>query len=135
MGRVVFGDAAFPFRKVVGVEFSPALHAIAERNLAKVSDTLQAAAVELICQDARDYQFPSGNCVVYLFNPFRESAMQSVLGNLRQAHATDDAELYVIYYNPVLRALVDAAPFLTRIKTTRDYAVYWSGRAKAAANV
>ena len=50
--------------------------------------------------------------------------MQRVLENLQQAHAVYGAELYVIYYNPVHKAVVDAAPFLTRIKTTRDYAVY-----------
>jgi SAM-dependent methyltransferase len=124
MGRVVLAAAEFPFRKVVGVEFSDELHQIAERNLAKVSDTLKAAAVELICQDAGQYTFPPGNCVVYLFNPFRETVMQTVLKNLEGCYAKGLAELYLIYYNPVLGAMLDAAPFLTRIKMTREYSIY-----------
>jgi hypothetical protein len=125
MGRVVFAAAAFPFRKVVGVEFSRALHEIAQRNLSRVSgSSVKAGAVELICQDARDYTFPRGNSVVYLFNPFREPVLQIVLANLQQAQATNGGELYVIYYNPVLKSVLDAAPFLTRIRTTREYAVY-----------
>lgn len=124
MGRVVFAAAEFPFRKVVGVEFSDELHKIAERNLAKISGTLKAAAVELICQDAQEYTFPPGNCVVYLFNPFREPVMQTVLENLERSYAKGSGELYVIYYNPVLAAMLDAAPFLTRMETTRESAIY-----------
>jgi len=124
MGRVVFAAAQFPFRKVVGVEFSEELHQIAERNLAKISPTLKAAAVELNCQDAQEHTFPPGNCVVYLFNPFRETVMQTVLKNLERCYAKGPAELYVIYYAPVLGAMLDAAPFLTRIKMTREYSIY-----------
>ena len=124
MGRVVFVAAQFPFRKVVGVEFSDKLHRVAERNLAQLSGTLNAAAVELICQDAQEYTFPAGNCVVYLFNPFRETVMQTVLESLERRFAKSPAELYVIYYNPVLGTMLDAAPFLKRIKTTREYSIY-----------
>jgi hypothetical protein len=124
MGRAVFAAAAFPFRKVVGVEFSDELHQIAQRNFAKVSGTLKAAAVELICQDAQEYTFPSGNCVIYLYNPFREAVMQTVLNNLDRHYANDPAELYVIYYSPVLGAMLEAAPFLTRITMTREYSIY-----------
>jgi SAM-dependent methyltransferase len=124
MGRVVFVAAQFPFRKVVGVEFSDELHRIAERNLAKLSGTLNAAAVELICQDAQGYIFPAGNFVVYLFNPFRDTVMQTVLKNLERRFARSPAELYLIYYNPVLGNMLDAAPFLKRIKTTREYSIY-----------
>jgi len=124
MGRVVVAAAQFPFRRVVGVEFSEKLHNIAERNLARLSGTLRAAAVEVICQDAREHTFPPGNCVVYLFNPFRETVMQTVLKNLERRFAKSPAELYVIYYNPVLGAMLDAASFLKRIKTTREYSIY-----------
>src|SRR5262249_36846865 len=110
--------------KVVGVEFSHELHRIAERNRSKISDKLRSAAVELICQDAGEYTFPEGNCIVYLFNPFRETVMQTVLKNLERTYAKGPAELYIIYYNPVLGAMLEAAPFLTRIKATREYSIY-----------
>jgi len=124
LGRAVFAAAQFPFRKVVRVEFSEKLHKIAERNLAKISAMLNAAAVELNCQDAQEYTFPPGNCVVYLFNPFRETVMQTVLKNLEQCYAKGPAELFVIYYAPVLGAMLDAAPFLSKIKVTREYSIY-----------
>jgi len=124
MGRVVFAAAELPFRNVVGVEFSEELHQIAKRNFARLSGTLKAAAVELLCQDAQEYTFPPGNCVLYMFNPFREPVMQAVLKNLHRCYTKGPAELYVIYYNPVLGSMLDAAPFLGRVKTTREYCIY-----------
>jgi predicted RNA methylase len=126
MGRVVFGAAAYPFHKVVGVEFSPELHTIAMRNLSNISHTVKAADIELLCQDAQDYTYPPGNCVVYLFNPFREPVLRTVLDNLRRAFATSDAELYVLYMHPVLGELLAALPFLSMLKRTREYVVYRS---------
>ena len=126
MGRVVFAAAKFPFRKVVGVEFSGKLHQIAKGNLDKLSGTLKAGAVELICQDAQEYTFPPGNGVVYLFNPFRETVMQTVLKTMERCYAKGPDELYVVYYSPVLGAMLDATPFLTRIKTTQEYSIYRS---------
>jgi len=124
MGRVVLAAAQFPFRKVVGVEVSDKLHQIAERNLAKVSGTVKAAAVELISEDARNYTLPPGNCVIYLFNPFREPVMQTVLNNIERWHAKCSTELYIIYYAPLLGPMLDAAPFLTKLKVTREYSIY-----------
>jgi hypothetical protein len=80
----------------------------------------------LICRDAAEYTFPDGNCVIYLFNPFREAVMQHVLANLERTYSNTRWEVYIIYYNPVLRTMLDAAPFLTQIKSAREFAIYRS---------
>jgi SAM-dependent methyltransferase len=126
MGRVVLMAAEFPFARVVGVELSQQLHEIAKDNLARSSRRLRAGSVELICQYAQEYAFPCGNCVIYLYNPFRETVMQTVLKNLERCYAKGTAELYVIYLNPVLETILDAAPFLRRIKMTREYSIHHS---------
>ena len=126
MGRVVLAAAEYPFRKVVGVELSQELHEIAERNIAKVSDDLRAGAIELICRDAAEYPFPDGNCVIYLFNPFREAVMRRVLANLERTDSAARREIYIIYYNPVLGTMLDAVPFLVRTRSTREFAIYRS---------
>jgi hypothetical protein len=132
MGRVVLIAAGFPFRKVVGVEFSPELHRVAGENLARVSASRRAAAIELVWQDAREYVFPPGNCVVYMFNPFQESVMTQVLANLKAAFENGPAELNVIYFNPVLGALLDDSPFLARIESSRHYSIYRARKAGVA---
>lgn len=122
MGRAVLIAAGFPFAKVTGVEFSPDLHEIAKENARRRGKT--EAPVELILGDAREYCFPEGNCVVYLFNPFQESVMRTVLDNLRAAFEERAATLYVVYYNPVLKHLLDASGFLTEVAGTSFCSIY-----------
>jgi hypothetical protein len=129
MGRVVLIAAQYPFRKVVGVELSSELNRIAGENLSRLGDARRAEAVDLIRLDARDYELPVGNLVVYMFNPFQAHVMQVVLENLRRRFDLQDAELYIIYFNPVQAPLLDASPYLEKIRTTRLYSVYRSGRA------
>jgi hypothetical protein len=113
----------------VGVELSSELNRIAGENLSRLGDARRAEAVDLIRLDARDYELPVGNLVVYMFNPFQAHVMQVVLENLRRRFDLQDAELYIIYFNPVQAPLLDASPYLEKIRTTRLYAVYRSGRA------
>src|SRR5947209_4455816 len=70
MGRAVLMSAEFPFRKVVGIEFSRELHDFAESNLRRwPAERRRAASIELLCQDAAEYRIPEGNCIIYMFNP------------------------------------------------------------------
>lgn len=124
MGRVVLIAAEYPFRKVAGVEFSLDLHRTAEDNLARNARTHRAMAVELVCQDVREYTLPPGNCIVYLFNPFQEKVMRTVLDKLKESFNNTAAQLWVIYFNPVLGAILDESSFLVKVKATRHYSIY-----------
>ena len=127
MGRAVLMAAEFPFRSVVGIEFSRELHCVAETNLRRSpAKRRRAASLELLCMDAAGYQLPDGNCIVYMFNPFREAVMKGVLATLERRQRSSASELYVIYLNPVLAHLLDAAPFLRRTTTSKFYSVYRS---------
>jgi hypothetical protein len=124
MGRAVFIAAEMPFAKVIGVEFSPELHRIAVENLSRASESFRAASIDFILQDAREYTFPAGNCVVYMFNPFQELVLRAVLDNLRREFAERNDLLYVIYFNPVLKALLPISDFLIEYKSTEYYSIY-----------
>ena len=53
MGRGIFLAARYPFKTVVGVEFSRALHEVAKDNLARIDPaTLLCRDVRIICADA-----------------------------------------------------------------------------------
>ncbi|MDQ6933553.1 MAG: class I SAM-dependent methyltransferase, partial [Candidatus Eremiobacteraeota bacterium] len=72
MGRVVLLAARHPFKQIVGIELSPALHEIAAANLKRWVDPQQRCKdIRLVCADASTFDFPAGNLVVYLYNPFR----------------------------------------------------------------
>jgi hypothetical protein len=129
MGRVVLIAAQYPFHRVVGIELSSELNRIAGENLSRLGVARRAEGVDLIHLDAREYEFPAGNLAIYMFNPFQAQIMRVVLENLRRRFEPQDAELYLIYFNPVHAPLLDASPFLEKIKTTRLYSVYHGRRA------
>src|SRR5258708_19178551 len=83
-GRVLLMASDYPFQRIIGVEFMPELHCAAIKNVASYSNDHQRCRhIEAVCLDARDFQFPSGPLVVYLFNPFSEPTFAQILENLR----------------------------------------------------
>ena len=124
MGRAVLIAAEFPFAKVVGIEFSQELDRIARNNLVNRQGTRLGAAIELICQDATEYEFSPTKSVVYMFNPFQEAVMKSALGRLQAAFQGRTGDAIIIYFNPVLKGLLNTLPFLIEIKAARNYSIY-----------
>ena len=83
-GRVLLLASRLPVRRMIGVEYSPELCAVAERNVAAWGPGHpDAAPIELVCQDATTYAFPDEPLLVYMYNPFEEPLMLQVLANLR----------------------------------------------------
>ena len=72
-GRTLLMASYYPFRRIIGAEIVPELHAIAEANVASYrSERKKCFAIETWLGDAREFPFPAGPLVVYLFNPFPE---------------------------------------------------------------
>ena len=59
-GRVLLIAAQFPFRQVRGVEFAPALHAVAEKNIAVYRGPRRCCDVRADLADAAEYPVPTG---------------------------------------------------------------------------
>ena len=78
-GRVLFAAATFPFRNVVGVEISQALHEVAEQNLTRYRGPELKAGIELWCGDARKYQLPEGDLVLHMYHPFGPDILKDML--------------------------------------------------------
>ncbi len=101
MGRVVLLAARRPFRRVVGVEISPALHEVARENLAAFDDPKRKVRdIRLVRADASAFDFPRGDLVLYLYNPFRANILRAVLDRVL---AQPPAELIIIYHTAVAR--------------------------------
>jgi hypothetical protein len=73
-----------PFRRLIGVEFSPELTAVGERNVDVWRQRHpHCPDIELLCQDATTYDFPDEPLLVYMYNPFEAAVLRKVLANLR----------------------------------------------------
>jgi SAM-dependent methyltransferase len=81
-GRMVLSAARFPFRRIIGVELSERLTAIARRNVATYRLRPRGADIELVTADVLDYRIPDEVSVVYMFNPFCGATFESVIARL-----------------------------------------------------
>lgn len=123
-GRAVLMATEFPFKKVIGVEFSPRLHDIARRNLAASRAERRCGAVELVCADAVTWPLPDEPLACYFYNPFQREVMEAVINNLRESFERRPRPIYLLYSNPVEEAVLARQTFLERVAKGDLFAVY-----------
>ena len=101
-GRVLLVAGQFPFRSVAGVELSTELHQIASRNILS-SKILCRKCSSLSSHNANacDFEIPESPLVAFLYNPFSQVVLKTVLENLHAATTQQSRPLIVIYHNPV----------------------------------
>jgi SAM-dependent methyltransferase len=126
-GRALLMAAEYPFRRIVGVELLPELHEIARENVGKVFSDRQR--FELLCLDARDYEFPPESSVIYLFNPLHEEGLMQLMRTLSQSLEQSPREVWIVYHNPMLAHVIESSGAFERISGTHQYTTY---RGKAA---
>jgi SAM-dependent methyltransferase len=125
-GRALLLASEFPFRRIIGVELLPELHALAQQNVRQYSSPdQQCTDFQLWCGDARDFDFPLEPLVLFMFDPFPEHVLRQVLKGLGKSLEASPRRLVVIYQNPVQeRAFIESAPFVHKIRGTIQYALY-----------
>ncbi len=124
-GRALLLASDYPFRRILGVELLPELHAVALENVAKYrSERQRCFSIESLCQDARDFDFPPEPLVLYLFNPLPEPALRSVLERFSFSLAARPRDAYVLYANPILEHLLSTSPSWTRLSGNEQFAIY-----------
>ncbi len=124
-GRTLLMAAQHGFGKAIGVELIPELHLAAEQNISKFSaDRSPGTAMQCLCMNARDFQFPAGPLVIYLFNPFPQPVFAAVLTNLHTSWQTDPRPVFVTYRYVELENLLAASGWLEKIAGTEQWAIY-----------
>lgn len=113
MGRVVLLAAKLPFKQIVGIEVSPALHEIAKENLANYPANQKVCRdIRFIRADALVRALPKGDLLVYLYNPFDSTAMRAFAQRLIERHG--DGAVWVMYHTPAdPDAIKETAAFAT----------------------
>ena len=127
-GRMLFVAAEMGFGRCVGVEFSRSLHEQAVANIRRFGRG-GGAAIESVLTDAGEFEFPAGDLVIYLFNPFGAQTMARVMGNLARSMAETPRHVVVVLLWPEQAGMVASVPGMRRVAATRRHAVYEAGRA------
>lgn len=99
-GRVVLEAATYPFKRVTGVEISPALHEIAAQNVRQSRRLRRCGCVELVNRDVLEYSLPADLTVAFFFNPFRGEIFATVAQRLVASVECNPRQVTIVYVNP-----------------------------------
>jgi SAM-dependent methyltransferase len=100
-GRAVLLAAEYGFREVIGVELNPSLAAIARANVdlyVAAGKTRSPIRIEL--GDALEFSWPTGPCIVFLYNPFGAPLMRQLADRLVSVFSTRPVDLEMLYCKP-----------------------------------
>jgi SAM-dependent methyltransferase len=133
-GRVLLIAAQYPFKSVIGIEFSKTLHDIALTNIQKFSSAgaIYTSVTSINC-DAGDFDFSEiGNKIVFCYNSFAADLMIRVLDNLN-APTHKPGETIFAYLGGIPSAvsqklnsfpIIDKGECLTEFRTYEQYSIY-----------
>lgn len=113
-GRVLLMASQFPFRRIVGVELSKELDAIARKNIAAYRGEQRCKSIETICGDFTTFEFPSEPLFVYLYNPTSVQLSQILARNLMHSVKQCPRQVWILYVAP--RIMFYAEDALEQVK-------------------
>jgi SAM-dependent methyltransferase len=118
-GRTLLVAAEFPFKKIIGVEISQELHAIANMNLDKFrGKDRKCADIELFCGDARGFALPDSDLVLYMYHPFGQDILREVLQHIVASTRENPSRILIPYLFPVAmaKAVFKEFPQFTKVR-------------------
>jgi hypothetical protein len=108
-GRVLLLASDYGFKRVVGVEFSPALCEIARANVAAYRQRRPGGApIAVIEGDAAEYNFRDDEDVFYFYSPFDGMVLAAVLDRIVASVRRRPRQVWILYNDPRLTHAVDA---------------------------
>jgi SAM-dependent methyltransferase len=120
-GKPLLVAASYPFRRLIGVDISPACIAIARRNFACYGpEKIDPSRVELLCRDVEDFEFPGDPMVLYLYNPFPGWVLEKVVERLEESLRQSPRPVVVVYVNPHALTAIGRSELFERIPTIAD---------------
>lgn len=124
-GLVTMIASLLPFRRVIGVEMSPALHEIAAENNRRFRARVRVRSeITLVCADALRSSWPEGNLVFYLYNPFDEAFTIRFIERLKEETSGSPREVILAYVNPLHDYLFQADGLFRQLFSDGTLTVY-----------
>jgi len=121
-GRGVLVASEYSFRKVIGIELNPGMAAIARHNVehwtrAHSGDPTAAcvAPIEVVEQDALDFELPDTPTLLFLFHPFEAPVLKQLLRRIETQFANRPGTLDLLYVNAECAHVIDRNPAFTQL--------------------
>ena len=108
-GKVLILASEYPFKRVVGLEFSHELCEIAARNISAYRDKVgRDPAIEIVETDVTDYPLKDDENVFFLANSFQGEVLSEVVANMAASFDRNPRKMWLIYAKPVFHEIVEA---------------------------
>ncbi|PHS16469.1 MAG: hypothetical protein COA78_03840 [Blastopirellula sp.] len=125
-GRAVVIAATRRFKRVLGLELSHELSESARENIDRAQKHLQCSDVEIVTANACDYTVPDDVSMIFLWNSFQGSVLESVIERIRESAANAPRKLQIIYVLPHGEDnVMQRTPWLSHQKQV--HTSFWSG--------
>jgi len=108
--------AKYPFVRVDGVELSSQLALIGQDNLRR----LRISNATVFCRDAAEFTELDLYTYFYMYNPFPELVLRSVLNNVVSSLGRRRRKVTLIYKNPFFHELIVGSGFRSVAETRRN---------------
>ena len=99
-GRAMCVAAANGFHKVSGIDIAKELIDEAEINLQSIHNQYKLTESSLHWIDVVEYEIPNNISCVFLFNPFEQNIVETLIRKLLTSGRKPGARLYVLYASP-----------------------------------
>jgi hypothetical protein len=96
-GKALLLASDYPWKRIIGVERSRALHHAALENIRSYRSPRQKCVdIEAVHGDARKLELPNEPLVVFFFNPFAPAVLREVLETVADSVAMNPRPVYVV---------------------------------------
>lgn len=114
------------FGPVIGVELDSRLAATARQNAHAFAARagIRDEAIEVVEQDAAQFEFPQRPTALFMFNPFGAQTLSTVLERAVASVERCPRPFFVAYYNTVHREVFDSQPALRLVRRTVRWSLY-----------
>ena len=99
-GRVLLLASEYPYKNVIGIEFSRGLHLIAENNIKiwQRRARVECRTIQSICMDAVEFHLPQEPLVLFFFTPFDVSIAHKVVNSICADFKSNPRPIQIVYY-------------------------------------
>jgi len=123
-GRALLLASEYPFKRIIGLEFSPELYGTAEENLRRFSSATQKCRdVQSLNVDFADYALPPEASVLFFFHPCRPRVLSEVVAGIGRSLLSCPRPLYIAYVAPTMEQeqLFASAGFLEKTFESAEF--------------
>ncbi|MGA7876299.1 MAG: class I SAM-dependent methyltransferase [Desulfoferrobacter sp.] len=97
-GRALLCASDFPFKRIVGIEWSQDISRIAKRNIEIYkSRRIKCQALEVHCMDVLEYQLPTSNTILYMYDPFGPKIVREVFAKIHGSLLANPRRFLIVY--------------------------------------